>query len=205
MKINLIGDCDKRAVLYTLMKITQTLGDVLIVSDDNRLVKLSDTGENGGHYQNVMICITDEGIDDFFSEFGYTETDFEHIIIDNIVCADADIYLFVEGMETTQRTKDILEYMDGYLTINPYKRKMFAADTIYRLEQFESLRDMCPINKTIAQEVSKLIAKPINISPEYLFKIAMIYQTAAQQTRPANKSKQTGVSRVTSALKKKEG
>ena len=43
MVINIIGDCDKRPVLYTVMKICQTLGDVLLVSSSSRLMRLSDT------------------------------------------------------------------------------------------------------------------------------------------------------------------
>ena len=201
MKINIIGDCDKRAIVYTLMKVLQTLGDVLLVTDDKRLVKLTDTQESDGHYQNVMICYADSGIDDFFQEFGYAIQDFEHIIVDNMLCADSDVFLYVEGMETSQRMADALEYLEDYVTISPYKKKMFSADTLYKLEQFESLRDMCPISRTIAQELAKVIARPINTSPDYILKMAMEYKTAAVQKKPMNKSSQSGVGKVASAIK----
>lgn len=205
MKINVIGDCDKRAIVYTLMKVCQTLGDVLIVTDDNRLLKLTDTGESGGHYQNVMICYTDEGIDDFFANFGYALQDFEHIIIDNLISADVDCYLYVEGLDTSERMASVLEYLENYLTISPYKKKMFDASTLYRLEQFESMRDMCPICKTIAVEVTKLISKPMGISPDFLLKMATEYKTASQQSKPQRKGRETGVQKLAGSLTGKGG
>ena len=87
MVINIIGDCDKRPVLYTVMKICQTLGDVLLVSSSSRLMRLSDTNASYGHYQNTMVTVTQEGIDDFFDNFEYDLADFEFVIIDNIISA----------------------------------------------------------------------------------------------------------------------
>lgn len=200
MIINLIGDCDKRPVLYTVMKMLQYLGDVLLVTDNPRLLKLSDTRESGGHYQNTMICVTDGGMDDFLSEFGYVQEDFAHVIVDNIIHAEADLYVFVEGYETSEYMSDVLEYVENYKVINPFKDKLLSQDTIYRLERFESLRDMCPINKMLAQAVAKVMAKPMNTSPDYLIKMGTEYKTAAKQKRPEAKVPYTTTQKVTKAV-----
>ena len=71
MIVNIIGECDKRPVLYTCMKILQNIGDVLLISNSSRLMRLSDTRDIGGHYQNTMIAVTMDGIDDFFDDFKY--------------------------------------------------------------------------------------------------------------------------------------
>ena len=78
MIINIIGNCDKRPVLYTVMKICQTLGDVLVITNNARLLRLSDTWDSFGHYQNTMIAYTQEGIDDFLDDFAYL-IDFDRI------------------------------------------------------------------------------------------------------------------------------
>lgn len=158
MIINIIGDCDKRPVLYTVMKICQTLGDVLVVSSSSRLARLSDTRESCGHYQNTMIAITHEGIDDFFENFPYVMDDFEYIIIDNIVSAEANLTIYVEGLIKSDLEEDLLAYIDNYVTIPLYKGRLLDANTLRNCEEFEALRDMCPIGQRIAAKVAEAIA-----------------------------------------------
>lgn len=204
MVINIIGDCDKRAVLYTVMKIAQTLGDVLVVTSSSRLCKLSDTRESGGHYQNTMICVTDQGIDDFFADFGYALEDFEFVIIDNIVSAEADVYLYVEGMAMSDFDKDLLEFIEDYVTIPLYKGKLLDANAVYKMDQFEALHDMCPISKQVAIKVSQVLAKPLGTTSDNLLKIALSYKTG-QKGKPTSKanSSTTTVGKAKSALKRR--
>lgn len=158
MIINIIGDCDKRPVLYTVMKICQSLGDVLLVSSSSRLMRLSDTQASYGHYQNCMVTVTQEGIDDFFDNFEYDLADFEFVIIDNIISADADIYIYVEGMTQSENELDMLEYIEEYETIKLYKGHLIDGKTLYHLEEFEALKNMCPIGTSIASRVAQILA-----------------------------------------------
>lgn len=172
MIINLIGSCDKRPVLFTVMKICQTLGDVLLVTSDSRLVRLSDTGATYGHYQNTMIAITDDGIDEFWSTFKYTDDDFDYIIIDNIVSADADVVIYVKGMTQSQFEEDTLEYIEDYSTIELFKNKLLDSNTLRNCEEFEALADMCPISAGVSDQVAKILGKVFGKDPKRLAEIA---------------------------------
>lgn len=156
--INIIGECDKRPVLYTVMKICQSLGDVLVVSNSSRLNRLSDTRESQGHYQNTMIAVTHEGIDDFFESFPYVMEDFEFIIIDNIVSAEAHLTIYVEGLIKSELEEDLLAYIEDYVTIPLYKGNLLDKYTLRNCEEFESLRNMCPIGPKIAARVAAAMA-----------------------------------------------
>lgn len=183
MVVNIIGECDKRPVLYTCMKILQNLGDVLLVSSSSRLMRLSDTREIGGHYQNTMIAVTADGIDDFFEDFKYDLSDFEHVIVDNIQITEADITIFVEGMSISAIEKEMLEYIDSYETIQLYKGNMLDSRTLYNLEQFESLRDMCAINQAVAEKVAKCIAKVTGKPAKNYLAMALASSTAAPKKK----------------------
>lgn len=172
MLINIIGDCDKRPVLYTVMKICQNLGDVLLVTSSSRLVRLSDTGESYGHCQNTMIAVTQEGIDDFWENFVYDVTDFEFVIIDNIVSAEADLTLYVKGMVQSQNEIDALEYIENYEVIDLYKGRLVDSMTMMRCEEFEALRDFCPINVKVANAVVNALYKKLNVDQKKLYTIA---------------------------------
>lgn len=172
MVINVIGECDKRPVLYTIMKICQTLGDVLIVSNNTRLKRLSDTRETYGHYQNTMIAITADGIDDFFEDFMYDLSDFEFVVIDNIVKADADLYIYVKGYSVSEFESDTMEYIDEYETIELYKGKLLDSKTLLACEEFEAFSDMCPINSKVAEKVATILAKKLNKPVKNLIGIA---------------------------------
>lgn len=182
MVINIIGDCDKRAVLYTVLKICQTLGDVLLVSNSSRLMRLSDTKESYGHYQNVMVAITHDGFDDFLDNFEYDTNSFEYTVVDNITLAEADLVIYVEGLLQSEQEADMLEYIEEYKTIPLYKGKLFDANTCYNMEEFESMRTMCPINKKVASEVAKVLAGPLNTDAKTLETIAMTKNPAPDST-----------------------
>ena len=91
MIVNVLGNCDTRPLTYTLIKLFQSFGDVLLTSCNSKILRLSDTGESEGHYQNTMISYTPDGLDDFWDEFEYNPNDFEHKIIEGIISPDADL------------------------------------------------------------------------------------------------------------------
>lgn len=187
MIINIIGDCDKRAVLYTVMKVCQTLGDVLLVSNNTRLMRLSNTRENYGHYQNTMIAITQDGIDDFFENFEYDLEDFEYVIVDNIVLAEADLVLYVEGLLPSESEMDTLEYIEDYKTIKLYKGNMLTNRVMYNLECFEAYANMQPIGQKVAEVVSKYLAEAFDKDPKMITEIAMQEHPAPDTSKPRTK------------------
>ena len=173
MRINLIGECDKRSVLYTLMKICQGLGDVLLVTSSSRINRLSDTRDTYGHYQNTMIAVTHEGLDDFLENFVYDLVDFNYVIIDNIVDADADLTIYVQGYVQSEQEKENLEYLDSYATIKLYSDKLLDANTPYKLEEFEAMRDMCVVAPKVASKVAAILSQATGISAKNLEGIAL--------------------------------
>lgn len=187
MVINIIGDCDRRPVLYTVLKVCQTLGDVLLVTNNTHLNRLSDTGETYGHYQNIMVGLTQESIDDFLEEFDYALNSFAYSVVDNIPLVDADVYIYVEGMIKSENEKDNLEFMEGYKTIKLYPSKAIDAKTMLNLERFESLRDCCPIGAKVAEAVAKVLSEPLKMETKAFVDIAMQYNPT-NDTAGLNKS-----------------
>lgn len=184
MVINLIGECDKRAVLYTLMKICQGLGDVLLITSSTRISRLSDTHETYGHYQNTMLAITNDGIDDFFEDFKYDMDDFEFVIIDNIIAAEADLTIYVQGYYQSESEKESLEYIEDYATINLYRDRLLSNDTPYKLEEFESYRNLCTVAPKVAEAVSEIMGQRLGKNPKNLLGIATKDINAMPKQKP---------------------
>lgn len=180
MIVNIVGDCDKRPVLYTVMKICQVLGDTLLVTTDNRMLRLSDTRETQGHYQNVMIAVTTEGIDDFFDDFIYDHRDFANIIVDGMVSADADATIYVKGLVESEEETTMLEYLEDYSVIKLYEGKAATSAAFLNCEKFESYRVFNPINASIAAEVADVLAKVAGTSAVNLSKMAMAAPAGTQ-------------------------
>lgn len=185
MIVNIVGGCDKRPVLYTVMKICQTLGDTLLVTTDNRMLRLSDTGENQGHYENVMIAIATDGIDDFFEEFMYAPHDFANVIVDGMVHADADKTIYVKGLLPSEDEEIMLEYLEDYATIDFYNGKAATGNAFLNCEKFEAYRNFAPINAAVAAQVADALAKVANTSAVNLSKIAMATPTGSNPGKGA--------------------
>ena len=187
MIINIIGDCDKRPVLYTVLKVCQTLGDVLLITNSTRLARLSDTRDTYGHYQNIMVAITTEGIDDFLEAFDYGLNSFAYVVVDNISLAEADVTIYVEGLNQSEYEQDTLEYVENYQTIKLYKGGLIDSSTLKRLEEFEALRNCCPIGTKIATAVGNILAPMFGKDVKTFVEIAM-QKNPADDTSGYNKS-----------------
>lgn len=185
MTINVIGDCDKRPVLYTILKIAQTLGDVLLVTNRAMLRRLSDTGETGGFYQNIMIAVTQDGIDDFFDSFEHQKNDFNTVIIDNIVAAESDVFVYVKGLNPTPEELELLETLENYEVIDMYKGKFIDSKTYYNIEEFEALRDCCPMNAELAKAIGEILGPVLKKDPKNIAAIAMTRMPNAPKPKAA--------------------
>jgi len=171
MIINVVGAGDNRPVIYALLKVCQTFGDVLLISDRDYVFRLSNTGESGGHYQNVMVTYATGGIDDFLETFDYDFTDFSYTITENSVEASADLNIYVKSMSVESNT-DILEYFDDYVTIELYNPLVCKGPMFTRIEEFEALRDMCSMPQALIEILAENVAKAFSISTKNFIAIA---------------------------------
>lgn len=178
MIINVVGAGDNRPVIYALLKVCQTFGDVLLISDRDYVFRLSNTGESGGHYQNVMVTYATGGIDDFLETFDYDFTDFSYTITENSVEASADLNIYVKSMSVESNT-DILEYFDDYVTIELYNPLVCKGPMFTRIEEFEALRDMCSMPQALIEILAENVAKAFSISTKNLIAIASKNPTKA--------------------------
>lgn len=175
MIINIVSVCDSRPVIYTFLKLCQTLGDVLFVSNNKARLRLADTGETGGHYQNTMIAIAEDSLDEFIEDFPYRLDDFDYIITENLPYAMADLTVLVEGCQplSEEDLDDLVGYFEDYKVISLFKHGMLPAKTFQTIEWFEASRNMPPIGEGIANSVANILAPLLNFSAKNLASIAM--------------------------------
>lgn len=179
MVIALLGQTDKRPVMYCLMKLFQKLGDCAIFTSDRHLKRLTDTGTEIGHYQNIFIAVSDASSDEIFREVGYTTADFENIIYD---CTEqlpdyADMVIYVGGAGgISEDEQTLLDMQSDYKIINlgfgdkaiPYTVEMFKA-----VEQVEGLGHLGPINQQIAQRLATFLTLPLQMPVKNIVKVVM--------------------------------
>ena len=177
MVIAVLGQTDKRPVIYCLMKLLQKLGDCAIVTKERHYARLIDNGTNVGHFQNIFIAVTDANTDEIFSEIGYRVEDFENIIID---CLDqipeyADVTIYVGGAGgKTEDEEILLETCGEYFTINlgfgdkniPYKVEMFKC-----IEEVEGLKHLGPMDPQIASRIGTILTDRIHMPVKNIVKV----------------------------------
>lgn len=174
MIINIVSASDARPVIYCFMKLCQTLGDVLLVSNNSDRLRLADTHENGGHYQNTMIAVTEDSLDDFIDEFPYEMDDFDFIITENLPYATADLTVYVAGVQPLSEDEldDLVGFFDDYKVIPLFKSGMLLNKTFQLLEEFEVYRHMPSMGEGIAKAVASIMAPLLNVNVKNLESIA---------------------------------
>lgn len=182
MVISVIGETDVRPFIYTLMKICQGLGDVLVVTNDRRYMRFIEyEGERSdefvsGHFQNTTIIITDGTPDEAQVAVGYDSDDYEFIIYVNKLDADSDLMLYVQGMEMSEWEEEVLEYLEegtDYQIIHfgfgknkiPMTSKMFM-----NCEVMESKKVLIQIDPNVTKVLCGIMSKELNIPANTLAK-----------------------------------
>ena len=97
MQISVFGRTDKRACIYTLMKILQPLGDVAVITSNRHFMRLTEDGAPFGFYQNISIFVTDATADEMWQTIDHKPGDFDHIIMDNLYNESTDLIIYVHG------------------------------------------------------------------------------------------------------------
>ena len=179
MVISVVGETDKRPVIYTLMRLFQQLGDCALITNDRHLRRLIENGGDVGHFQNIFIAVTDASQDEVFATIGYSKNDFENLIFD---CYDqipeySDMVIYVGGAGgISEDLQVLLDMQSEYKTINlgfgdkniPYTKEMFVA-----CEMTEGLKHFVPINPQIASRIATFLTEPLNIPAKDIVKVVM--------------------------------
>lgn len=183
MVLSIIGDCDKRPFIYTLLKICQFCGDVMLVTSDRHYARLIEDVEEdveviAGHFQNTFIVVSDKTTDETRQSVGYNLDDYEYIIYDNKIEGDSDVVIYIKGCETSQHEESMLEYLEegtDYTTVQfgfgkkgniPYTGKMF-----HNCEIVEGKHVLIPIDSRISTTLIKIMAPAMNIPEKTLTKV----------------------------------
>lgn len=174
MTIAVYGQTDKRPVIYTIMKLLQSMGDTLLVTNDRHYRRLIPDEADVGHYQNILIAVTDAMPDEIGSELGYDFDDFEHFIFDGTIPDNADLVLFVEGCVISEVEQETLDYLDSYASIGlgygknsvPYTVEMFK-----RVELIEGKKYLMEIDKKITKKLATILSKPLNMPAQNICKV----------------------------------
>lgn len=184
MILSVVGDTDKRPIMYTLLKVCQYLGDVLLVTNDRHYARLIEEPEEdveiiAGHFQDIFIVVTDKTPDETSQAVGYVPEDYEFIIYDNKVDVSGDAIIYVAGCEMSEAEYSALGYLEeeDYITINfgfgkknviPYTGKMFM-----NCELTEGKHVLVPIDNKISTDVVRILSPLVNIPEKTLMKAVM--------------------------------
>lgn len=184
MVISIIGETDKRPIVYTLLKICQFLGDVIFITNDRHYARLIEDKEEGlevssGHFQNTFIVVTDKTPDEAHMDVGYNNEDYDYVIYDNKLDSSGDLILYVKGCEMSKWEDFQLGYMDAddYTTISfgfgkknviPYTAAMFK-----NCELVEGKKTLLPIDSKITTVITKIMAPLVEIPEKTLVKAVM--------------------------------
>ena len=178
MVIAVVGRTDKRPVIYTLMKLFQSLGDCCVLTQDRHFRRLiEDTDGYLGHIQNIMVSVSDASPDEIFVEMGYRKTDFEFIIYDciDLIPDESDLVIWVGGADgMTEDDETLLSMYPGHKEINLGFGKnaiSYTVDMFKACETIEGLKHFVLPNQQIAQRLASFLTTYLNMSATNILKV----------------------------------
>lgn len=186
MIIGLVGYTDKRPVIYPLLKILQTAGESCFITRDRRYLRLTENHENLGHYQNIMIVVTDEPSDQMWENLELNPSAFDHVVYD-ISCDDLpeklDLVYICHTIQPEEGEEDFweclpenntkhLKFMYDNTTIKDATKVPISSALWKYCETVESLKVMPSFtDSSIAGFLSKDLATYLNVTPQLIVKI----------------------------------
>lgn len=178
-----MGYADKRPILYSLMKLLQSFGDVAVITQNRQLRRLLYTNSLSGHFNNIFVAISDSAPDEVFADTGCKPEDFDHIIFDNVdtLPAQYDICISCSSYGLTDADWDIIEHIEGIVKYNfMYNEKVdrdcinipVTFNLLKSVEEFEARRLLSPIDsKALLTGLAKLTAPLLKITEKNAIRI----------------------------------
>lgn len=113
MNVLVYGSTDKRFLIYPMLKMFQKLGDTCLITNDKRYKRICDDVGDIGHFQNIMVVISDEITDEIFEEIGLTRAYFDNIIFDTdeYIPSDMDFSYYIKSIQESDEeysTRDLI-------------------------------------------------------------------------------------------------
>ena len=168
--INVYEKCDGRPLVYSLLHLFQNYGDLVLVTTNKQYLKLSDTAESGGYYQNVRIDFIDSAKD--FDQTNYNHR-FEYVLFVGEALATCDIYIpcasSVFGQEDSMKFKEHPATCKFGLLLYAEKPKYFKDNLPTLLETFETTGQCINISDYLAEDIADNLADYMHISTGNLY------------------------------------
>lgn len=186
MILGLYGYTDKRPVLYSLMYLLQSLGDVVVITPNRHLLRLNENYSDLGHIGNVLVHVTDLSPDEVWSELGHRKEDFAHIIYDlTAFVTNTDMNIHVLGSEFEDDEEELLDCLEAkplYLKLmydgKPNKKVneniQVTADMLRLVEYIERNKLLVAIpDKNLTKAMTKDLAQVLQIPERSVTHILM--------------------------------
>ncbi len=178
-----LGHVDKRPILYSLMKLLQSFGDVAVVTRNRQLQRLLESKSSSGYFNNIFVAISDAVPEAAILEAGCAPGDFDHIIYDSIdVLPDRyDLCIHSKSFGLMEYESEVLGYKSDIVQYNfVYDGKTekgcinipVAFPLIKSVEEFEARKLLIPIQCDVMQKsLSSLTAPQLKITEKDALKI----------------------------------
>ena len=183
MIIAALGYADKRPVLYALMKLLQSFGDVAVITQNRQLQRLLGDRGISGYFNNVFVKITDLKPEEAFPGTEYSYKEFDHIIFDSIdmLPESYDICIHSRSFGLTEREEEFIGRVNDIVRYNfMYGGKPETGcvnipvtfELIRSVEEFEARGFLLPVqSEALLRNLSKLSAAYLKIPEKNALKI----------------------------------
>lgn len=175
MQISVFGRTDKRACVYTLMKILQPMGDVAVIANDRRYTRLTEDGTQFGYYQNIAIFVTDATADEMWRTIEHMPDDFDHIILDGLYNEDTDLLIYVQGAGVEALDDVLFDTFEDMLVVYMGKGKNpvpYSKELTESLEHIEYYRQLVVPSPQMLNVLATALAAPLKMSVKNIIKVA---------------------------------
>lgn len=175
MQISIFGRTDKRACIYTLMKILQPMGDVAVVTDDRHFMRLTEDGAPFGHYQNISVFVTDATADEMWNTIEHRPDDYDHVILDNLYNEDTDLIIYVQGAGVEALDEYLFDTFSEMQIITMGRGKNsvpYSKELMENLEKIEYYRQLIVPSPGMVTVLAKMLSEPLNMPIKNIVKVA---------------------------------
>ena len=185
MQITLIGQTDKRPVIYTLLKMMENMGDCCYITNDRKACRLMEEGPGmAGTYRDIDIFVLDTTADDMWTDIGYAPSDYEFIILDNLYNEMTDLIIYVKGAGDAEEDLEVLDVFGLGKGKSKSKAKQpseevhktynipYSAGMMENIEYSEFFKQLKPASQAALKVCAELLAGKVNVSAKNLGKVA---------------------------------
>ena len=181
MKIVIYGLTDTRPVVYTLLKMLQPMGNIVLHTENPHYKRLIENNLEIGDLENIFLVVSQDTLEEILELLEMDMEGFDYVLYDSIIPEEFDVLIHVCGVNISDyESSEVEDFFSGEAEgFSAYKLNLgfgdkhvpYSLEMFTNIEKIEAFRSLMEVDRRLTKYLANIMQKHLNTPANTLGKV----------------------------------